>query len=156
MFSPGKIKPQGVAGTARKFQEACHLPEGDHINREPEGEGLGCYGEVGRALSKEGLLIVRLVRSGTGALEGSEFPVLGGSCKQTERRGALKPSSPCQGTTVKGLQWVRPLNPMARQSLQLQNRGPRHQGIQYGVGGRAVCQLLHSWWLLFPLLPALF
>lgn len=73
LFSPGKLKPQGAAGTVLKFQEACHLPEGDHINREPKGEGLGCYGEVGGAPSKEGLKIMRLVRSGTGALEGSSL-----------------------------------------------------------------------------------
>lgn len=53
LFSPGKLKPQGAAGTVLKFQEACHLPEGDHINREPEGEGLGCYGRwVGLLLRK--------------------------------------------------------------------------------------------------------
>lgn len=53
---------------AFKLQETHHVPEETTLTREPEGEGLGCYGKVGRAPSKEGLIIVRIFRSGTGTL----------------------------------------------------------------------------------------
>lgn len=59
-----------------------------------------------------------------------------------ERIRTLKPSFPCQGTAMKGFQWVRPLKPRARQSFQLQNRGLRHQGVQHRVGGRVVFSLV--------------
>ena len=68
MFSPRERNPQGAKMAAFKLQETHHVPEETTLTREPEGEGLGCYGKVGRAPSKEGLIIVRIFRSGTGTL----------------------------------------------------------------------------------------
>lgn len=86
LLSPGERKPQGAATAAFKSRRPVTRHRataliGSHINREPEGKGLA-YGEGGRDPSKEGLRIVRIFRSGTGALGDSVFPVLGGPHKQ--------------------------------------------------------------------------
>lgn len=106
------------------------MPERDDINRKPEGKGLG-YGEVGGDPSKEDLIIVRIFRSGTGALEVVSSLSLEAPVSRQEKRGTLKSSLMCQGTTIRGVQWVRSLNPIAR---QINAQGTKVYNTEWGAG----------------------